>query len=1195
MAEETFTLKVDSSGAVTSMKRIGTEFDKTGKKADNFGKSTGKADAGLSKLAKTALAAGGAVVALTAVAKAATASVQSFSEYEKALVGVAKTTNLAGDELKTFSVDIQQLSKDLKGAASSKELLAIAQAAGQLGVTGTANLLKFSETIAKLGLASDLAGDQAATSLTRILTVTGQGVGEIDIFASQIVALGNNFAATESEIARVATEVSRSTAVFKTTAGEAAAIAAALKSVGVQAELGGSAVGRTFRAIDSAVRNGGQALDDFAELTGKTGNELKTVFGQSSVRAFQLFLEGLGRISTAGGDTTEELAKFNLKGEEILKVLPVLAQNSELVGRALKTIADEAKNGGEALKKETAVAVDTLGVKVKDLEDRFDGLLTTIGGRLSNAATVAVDALTTAVDFLNESLKVTESFNPYERQRVAAAKLAETTAKLADEERRKLEAIQNAGGIRILIEDGLLAKKELGIFALIKQQEAEEKILKTIKDNEIIKKQMLEFQKSMSDLALIEAAAKKESVVSEQSIARELERPLSISDKILDTKKKETSSLAQIIQMNERQVSIFDKLADREKEKFEVLEEEKRVTADILQMNERQNSIFDKLADKEKEKFEIIKDEKRVTADILQMNERQVSIFDKLADKSRDITPTATLTTRTAGGGGELFGLDSPLGITASFFAGGAQTFLTAVEEFVNALDKIETQLELLAKLPDIIDGFIDRLPQRLSSAITGSFETALKTFSGEFISGLGTAVFEGVQKGLLSIFGISDAGQTVEETGELKALADSIKGQQKSIEQAGWTNSEWQSEVTRISGARAGLNRKQENFWEEFIDLATEEFDAIKQLNDTQTEALSVLKGVLNSLEDTINSLLGSTLNPDQTFASAQAAYNDLVEKATAGGLSPAEREQAVGDLTGFVTGFLEKAQEQFGSSAEFQNIFSGVLSDLGTAGDIVSAEASASESAVNGTDALLSNILTEIEGAQEAPDDVANPLEELLEVIGFIWDFLDGFARAALTAIEGFLNAIGSVLDSIEKILGGVGDTFKNVSEKALEITEEATSVVEGATGIDTGATVKEFTLDDEQAYQLLLIAFGKAAADKAFPNRGRDEEILDFVTHSAADGGVFAGPTSGFPMTLHGTEAVIPLKNGSVPVNIGGGIVEELKMQNQLLMQLIGVTSSGLTIDGRSFSKEVSNIATNSFKQNMNRGRFNQALVS
>ena len=48
---------------------------------------------------------------------------------------------------------------------------------------------------------------------------------------------------------------------------------------------------------------------------------------------------------------------------------------------------------------------------------------------------------------------------------------------------------------------------------------------------------------------------------------------------------------------------------------------------------------------------------------------------------------------------------------------------------------------------------------------------------------------------------------------------------------------------------------------------------------------------------------------------------------------------------------------------------------------------------------------------------------------------------------------------------------------------------------------------------------------------------------------DGGVATGPESGYPATLHGTEAVIPLKNGAVPVS--------LDMKNALGSQGIGPT--------------------------------------
>lgn len=322
------------------------------------------------------------VSALSFAALAATIALttKEYAKYETALVGVGKTTDIQGKKLDEFGKKFQDMAAKIP--VSTNELLGIAQAAGQLGVKGEDNLLRFTDTVAKLGVATDLSGEEAATALTRILTVTGEGVEIIDKFGSVIVALGNNFAATESEIVRMATEVSRSTAVFGVNAAEAAALSASLKSVGVQAELGGSAIGRSYRAIDSALRTGGKALENLSELTGMTGEQLRATFAENSTEVFQKFIEGIGRVSAAGGDTTRTLAAFGLKGEEILKVLPVLAQNSELVGRALNMANAEMENA-TALEEESARAFDTLAADAQRLANNVTTLAVNFGKELA--------------------------------------------------------------------------------------------------------------------------------------------------------------------------------------------------------------------------------------------------------------------------------------------------------------------------------------------------------------------------------------------------------------------------------------------------------------------------------------------------------------------------------------------------------------------------------------------------------------------------------------------------------------------------------------------------------------------------------------------------------------------------------------------------------------------------------------------
>lgn len=358
------------------------ELDRVRKKTEDLERS-------LSKVAKISSA------AFIGVVGAAAAATQSFVAYERALVGVGKTTNIEGKQLENLGLSFQKLSQEIPIATN--ELLGIAQAGGQLGVSGEKNLLKFTETVAKLGFATDLTGEQAATALARIINVTGESISEVDKLGSVIVKLGNNFAASESEITRVATEVSRSTAVFKVSSAQAVALSAAMKSLGIQAQLGGSAVGRTFREIDASIRQGGSRLQELSNITGIAADQLKKRFAEDSVGVFQAFIEGLKLVSEEGGSTTATLEKFGLKGDEINKVIPVLALGADQLGTALRFAAEETANA-TALNEEAGRAFATVDAEQKKLFNSLGNLATRIGGELAPSYKEIVVSLK---DFVN--------------------------------------------------------------------------------------------------------------------------------------------------------------------------------------------------------------------------------------------------------------------------------------------------------------------------------------------------------------------------------------------------------------------------------------------------------------------------------------------------------------------------------------------------------------------------------------------------------------------------------------------------------------------------------------------------------------------------------------------------------------------------------------------------------------------------
>ena len=394
-------ISADIKAATNPLEDIERSVQRLGKNADRSAKSVDRIEKELKGLGFTMVQVNQALDlaqrAMRGIAKVTSTAINPFIEYQQALVGVQKTSNLSGQELMMFGDEIQSLSERIPIAASS--LLDMAQTAGQLGVEGADDLANFAETVAKVEVSTNLMGEEAATSFARILNVTGEAMDQVDEFASVVVRLGNNFAANEREIVRMSNEVARSTSVFKLSSAEVAALSTALTAVGVRAELGGSSVGRAFRAISAAIKNGGEELEALQRITGQTGDQLEQTFSKDAVRVFQDFIEGLGRIEAS--DVPGVLEQFNLKGEEVLKVLPVIAQRAELVGRAFQMARDEIEDT-TALNEEASRAFGTLQSRLNVFMNTLTNLAADIGAELAPALTQLIELATDSIKALRE-------------------------------------------------------------------------------------------------------------------------------------------------------------------------------------------------------------------------------------------------------------------------------------------------------------------------------------------------------------------------------------------------------------------------------------------------------------------------------------------------------------------------------------------------------------------------------------------------------------------------------------------------------------------------------------------------------------------------------------------------------------------------------------------------------------------------
>ena len=105
--------------------------DKCAKSIDEFGKEAKEAGSEVGELSQ-ALTAAGITAALKKIAEELKACVEASIEFESAMAGVAKTTDLTTDELTAMGESIKQMSTEIPLAAT--ELAGIAEVAGQLGI-----------------------------------------------------------------------------------------------------------------------------------------------------------------------------------------------------------------------------------------------------------------------------------------------------------------------------------------------------------------------------------------------------------------------------------------------------------------------------------------------------------------------------------------------------------------------------------------------------------------------------------------------------------------------------------------------------------------------------------------------------------------------------------------------------------------------------------------------------------------------------------------------------------------------------------------------------------------------------------------------------------------------------------------------------------------------------------------------------
>lgn len=263
-----------------------------------------------------------------------TAAAESSIEFESAFTGVRKTVDGTPEQLAALSDEIKRMAAET--GVSITTIAAVAENAGQLGVA-TENIASFTRTMLDLGESTNLTADEAAVAIARLTNIMGSGEDATSRLGSSLVALGNNFATTESEILEMATRLASAGKLAGMSEAQILALATAMSSVGIEAEAGGTAMTQTLNAIERAASSGGNTLETFARVAGMSAEEFTTAWRTDAAGALTAFIQGLSALSAQGGSVTAILDDLGLSGIRQSNMLRSLALASDMMTDALET------------------------------------------------------------------------------------------------------------------------------------------------------------------------------------------------------------------------------------------------------------------------------------------------------------------------------------------------------------------------------------------------------------------------------------------------------------------------------------------------------------------------------------------------------------------------------------------------------------------------------------------------------------------------------------------------------------------------------------------------------------------------------------------------------------------------------------------------------------------------------------------
>lgn len=371
------------------------------------------------------------------------AALDSATDIDSAYRDMRKTVNgTEGDfqELKDAAIDFSTTH-----VTSADQILEIQAIGGELGIS-TDNLKEFSEVVSNIDVATDLNAEDAAAVLGHLSNITEDTSSNMEGFADSLVRLGNNGASTETDIANIAERISSMGSIIGMSTPDILAWSSTIASTGQNAEAAGTAMSKTFSAIETAVSSGGDSLQAFADVAQMSADDFASAWQSDPSSALMAWIRGLNQIEENGGSADVTLSDLGITATRQKQTIMGLMQVIDKTGDGVSSLTDNLEMSRDAWNG-VSDQWGNAGDAANEADKKAEGLSGTLS-QLNNIAQNAGSALGDAM------LPALQSF------RDLAQGAYDGFMKLSDGEK---QMIVYAGGIAAALGPGLSIMSTLGI------------------------------------------------------------------------------------------------------------------------------------------------------------------------------------------------------------------------------------------------------------------------------------------------------------------------------------------------------------------------------------------------------------------------------------------------------------------------------------------------------------------------------------------------------------------------------------------------------------------------------------------------------------------------------------------------------------------------------------------------------------